>query len=266
MNIFRIIEEIEKVDPEVYNRLDSRRSAFKNFGSFGKKAALAAIPLALGSVFQKAYGQSNGMVLEVLNFALKLEYLERNFYAQGLAANGLITDAAARTAIEKIRLHEAQHVDLLIATIRSLNGTPINEPTFNFGKNFADWNTNYQTFLTLAQAFEDTGVRAYKGQAANLKSNDAVLTAALQIHSVEARHAAHIRRMRNNAGWIIGAAGNSNVPAGAAAVYAGEDNVSQGGINDVKTVGAGYSAEIATGAFDEPLTKEQVATIVSLFE
>lgn len=266
MNIFRIIEDIEKADPEVYNRLDSRRSAFKNLGSVGKKAALAAIPLALGSVFQKAYGQSNGTILEVLNFALKLEYLERNFYTQALAANGLIPTGAARTAIQKIQMHEAAHVDLLKATIQSLNGTPISEPTFNFGKNFPDWNTNYQTFLTLAQAFEDTGVRAYKGQAANLISNDTVLTAALQIHSVEARHAAHIRRMRNNAGWIVGAGENSNVPAGAQPVYAGENNVAQGGINDIKALGNGYSAEIATGAFDEPLTKEQIAEIVSLFE
>jgi rubrerythrin len=266
MNIFRIIEDIEKVDPEVYNRLDSRRSAFKSLSSIGKKTALAAIPFALGSVFQKAYGQSNGSVLEVLNFALKLEYLERNFYTQALAANGLIPDGAPKGAIQKIQMHEAAHVELLKTTIQSLNGTPIAEPTFNFGKNFPDWNTNYQTFLTLAQAFEDTGVRAYKGQAANLINNDAVLTAALQIHSVEARHAAHIRRMRNNAGWIIGDGANSNVPAGAQPVYAGEGNLAQGGINDITTLGDGYSSEIASGAFDEPLTKEQVATIVSLFE
>ncbi|WP_162054410.1 ferritin-like domain-containing protein [Pontibacter pamirensis] len=266
MNIFRIIEDIEKVDSEVYNRLDSRRNAFKNLGTFGKKATLAAIPLALGSIFQKAYGQSNGMILEVLNFALKLEYLERNFYTQALAADGLIADGAARTAIQTIQMHEAAHVDLLIATIQSLNATPISEPTFNFGKNFPDWNTNYQTFLTLAQAFEDTGVRAYKGQAANLISNDAVLTAALQIHSVEARHAAHIRRMRSNPAWIISAGESSNVPAGAQPVYAGEDNLSQGSVNDITTLGGGYSAEIATAAFDEPLTKEQVVEIVSLFE
>ncbi|WP_299761682.1 ferritin-like domain-containing protein [uncultured Pontibacter sp.] len=265
MNIFNIIKEIEKFDPEVYDRLDSRRSAFKNLRSIGKKTALAAVPLALGSVFQKAYGQSNSMVLEVLNFALKLEYLERNFYTQGLAASGLITDSAARGAFEKIRSHEAAHVDLLISTIQSLNGTPISEPTFNFGKNFQDWNTNYQTFLTLAQAFEDTGVRAYKGQAGNLINNDTVLTVALQIHSVEARHAAHVRRMRGVKGWIEGAGANSNVPDGAQPVYAGEDNVMQGGVN-VTTVGSGYSAAIATGAFDEPLTKEQVAQIVSLFE
>lgn len=266
MNIFKIIEDIEKFDPEVYGRLDSRRSAFKNLGSIGKKTALAAIPLALGSVFQKAYGQSSNMILEVLNFALKLEYLERNFYTQGLAANGLITDSAARAAFQKIQMHEAEHVTLLKTTIESLNGTPISEPTFDFGKNFPNWNTDYATFLTLAQAFEDTGVRAYKGQAGNLMSNDTILTVALQIHSVEARHAAHVRRMRGNLGWIVGDGTNSNVPAGAQPVYAGEGNLAQGGINDVKTVGAGYSAEIASGAFDEPLTKEQVAAIVSLFE
>lgn len=266
MNIFKIIEDIEKVDPEVYNRLDSRRSAFKGLGTISKKAAMAAVPFALASVFQKAYGQSNNTVLDVLNFALKLEYLERNFYTQALASSGLIPDGAPRGAIQKIQMHEAAHVDILKSTIQSLNGTPISEPTFNFGKNFPDWNTNYQTFLTLAQAFEDTGVRAYKGQAANLISNDTVLTAALQIHSVEARHAAHIRRMRNNEGWIIGAGENSNVPAGAQPVYAGEDNLAQGGINDITKLGSGYSAEIASGAFDEPLTKEQVAAIVSLFE
>lgn len=266
MNIFKIIEDIEKFDPEVYGRLDSRRKAFKNLGSIGKKTALAAIPFALGSVFQKAYGQNSSMLLEVLNFALKLEYLERNFYTQGLAANGLITDNAARSAFQKIQSHEAAHVELLKTTIQSLNGTPIAEPTFDFGKNFPNWNTDYATFLTLAQAFEDTGVRAYKGQAANLMSNDTILTVALQIHSVEARHAAHVRRMRGNPGWIIGDGVNSNVPAGAQPVYEGEGNVMQGGINDVKTVGSGYSAEIATAAFDEPLTKEQVAAIVSLFE
>jgi rubrerythrin len=266
MNIFKIIEDIEKFDPEVYGRLDSRRNAFKNLGSIGKKTALAAIPLALGSVFQKAYGQNSSMILDVLNFALKLEYLERNFYTQGLAANNLITDGAARAAIQKIRDHEAAHVDLLKATIQQLGGTPIAEPTFNFGKNFPNWNTDYATFLTLAQAFEDTGVRAYKGQAGNLMSNDTILTVALQIHSVEARHAAHIRRMRGNPGWIIGNGDNSNVPAPAQPVYEGEGNVAQGGINDIKTLGNGYSAAIATAAFDEPLSKEQVATIVSLFE
>ena len=49
--------------------------------------------------------------------------------------------------------------------------------------------------------FEDLGVAAYKGQAANLIENDAILTAALQIHSVEARHAAEVRRIGGKKSW-----------------------------------------------------------------
>jgi Ferritin-like domain len=41
---------------------------------------------------------------------------------------------------------------------------------------------------------EDTGVAAYAGQGTNILQS-AVLTAALSIHSVEARHAAWIRAL-----------------------------------------------------------------------
>ena len=41
------------------------------------------------------------------------------------------------------------------------------------GRPFADVFRNPQTFTALAQAFEDTGVRAYKGQAANLMGHNA---------------------------------------------------------------------------------------------
>jgi len=64
--------------------------------------------------------------------------------------------------------------------------------------------------LGAAQAFEDTGVGAYKEQASELKSSNAILTYALQVHSVEARHAARIRSTRLMNGyakvkpWIIG--------------------------------------------------------------
>ena len=71
---------------------------------------------------------------------------------------------------------------------------------------------DYPTFQLLAQGFEDFGVRAYKGQAPNLMASDAVLTAALRIHSVEARHASEIRRLRGQKGWIPG-----NDPAATAA-------------------------------------------------
>ena len=84
MNLYNIIEEIEKADPEVYERLDGRRDAIKKFASFSGKAALTAVPLALGSMFQKSFGQSaSSQILDVLNFALTLEYLESEFYVTG---------------------------------------------------------------------------------------------------------------------------------------------------------------------------------------
>ncbi len=49
--------------------------------------------------------------------------------------------------------------------------------------------------------FEETGVKAYKGQAGNLITSSKLLTAALRIHLVEARHAAEIRRLRGEKAW-----------------------------------------------------------------
>jgi len=57
MNLFSIVEEIEKVDPEFNDRISPRRDAIKNITSFGSKVAIAAIPFTLGSLFKKAYGQ-----------------------------------------------------------------------------------------------------------------------------------------------------------------------------------------------------------------
>lgn len=104
-----------------------------------------------------------------------------------------------------------------------------------------------------------------------------MLTAALNIHSVEARHASHIRYMRRarqaaNPGnalyvgdirpWIMGNSSNIGSPA-VQASYNGEEATMQAGVNIV-TVG-GVSADAASGAFDEILTKDQVLAIVDPF-
>ena len=47
-----------------------------------------------------------------------------------------------------------------------------------------------------------------------------ILTTALQIHSVEARHASEVRRLRGQKGWITG--NQTDVPQ-LQPVYAGED-------------------------------------------
>jgi hypothetical protein len=193
----------------------------------------------------------------VLNFALKLEYLENRFYLNGLAASGAIA-AANRTVFQQISKHESAHVAYLKT---ALGSSAIAEPTFDFTANgaFPDVFTNPATFLILSQGFEDTGVRAYKGQAGALQSQPTILQAALQIHSVEARHASEVRRIRGQKGWITGAA--TDVPA-LAATYAGEDNTTQGGV-PLSTITSNTNA--ATEAFDEPLTMAQVLAIAGQF-
>ncbi len=131
MNLYNIIEEIEKTDPEVYERLDGRRDAIKKFASFSGKAALAAVPLALGSMFQKSFGQSASMqILDVLNFALTLEYLESEFYVRGLSS-GVIASVDV-PAFQAISTHELEHVEFLRSTIVALGGTPVAKPNFDY--------------------------------------------------------------------------------------------------------------------------------------
>lgn len=268
MNLYKILTDIEKVDPEVYEKLDSRREVFKHFAGFGKKLAVAAVPLAFGSMFKKAYGQTSTGLTGILNYALTLEYLEAEFYTMAVAkapsgSANFIPSGAPIGAITTIRDHENAHVNFLKTAITAAGGTPVAKPSFDFtaGGAFADVMTNYQTFLAVAQAFEDTGVRAYKGQADKITDNN-VLTAALQIHSVEARHAAHIRRMRSQKGWITGKDGG-NMPTATQPIYNGEENVTQGTVN-VSTL-AGSSVNIGTEAFDESLDMNAVLAIVDPF-
>jgi rubrerythrin len=261
MNILNIIDTIEKVDPEIYDRLDSRRSVFGKASKFAGKVAIAAIPFAFGDMFKQAYGKTNATVTDVLNFALTLEYLEAEFYNIGVAATGLIP-ASDMAIFKQIAQHENAHVKFLKA---ALGTNAIAKPRFDFtggkgnpGGPFPDYATNYQTYLKLSQGFEDTGVRAYKGQAGNLMSAPDVLTAALQIHAVEARHASEVRRLRLQKGWITG---NQTDVTLLAPVYAGEDNTTQGGV--ALTYPSNTNA--VSEAFDEPLDMASVNNIAGLF-
>lgn len=239
-----------------------RRGAFRRLGSLAKDAAIIGLPFGAAMLSpNRAAAQSGTTTVDVLNFALTLEYLEAEYYDAGLDSNGLLS-GDVRAVVEQIAKHEAAHVEFLINTINALGGTPATRPAFDFtaGGAFADVFTNPATFLAVAQAFEDTGVRAYKGQAANLMGD--VLEAALQIHSVEARHASEIRRLRGSKGWITGAM-NTTGAAPADAVYAGEANTTHLGV-DAKTV-VTVDTDALTEAYDEPLSRDQVLAIASLF-
>lgn len=264
MKLLSLFNQFESLaERESLDRAASRREAFSALGRSLGKAAIVALPAAAFLKPTRAMAQSTGTsVVDVLNFALTLEYLEAEFYMRGLDADGLLS-GDTRTIVAQISKHEDQHVEFLRSAIGGAGGDAIDSPEFDFtaGGTFSDVFSNEATFLALAQAFEDTGVRAYKGQATNLIDNDDVLTAALQIHSVEARHASEIRRLRGSKGWITGST-NTSAPA-AAAVYAGEDNIMQLGVDATSVTQVDRDG--VTEAYDEPLSREAVLEIAGLF-
>ncbi|MEL7168825.1 MAG: ferritin-like domain-containing protein [Bacteroidota bacterium] len=246
-----------------------RRRALAQAGRLGAKALVASVPLALASVARPVFGQAMPpTVTEVLNFALVLERLEAEFYRLANAAG--VVPSTREAAFEAIAAHEAAHVRFLEGVLGS-DADPA--PTFDFTAEgrFDPFNPNdprvNPTYLVLAQVFEDTGVRAYKGQVANLFGTD-VLGAALQIHSVEARHAAFIRTLLGSEAWIAGNTNTTEIPD-FDPVYAREQNVRQ----DVRSLQlrldvpdlTSVSRSAVEAAFDEPLTMDEVQAILAPF-
>ena len=151
----------------------------------GAVYGLAAVQPFVG----QAFAQGSDGDVEILNFALTLEYLEAAFYTQGLKqVSGLSADAK-KLAIE-IRDNENEHVDALKAAVEGLGGKAVKAPGVDFGKAFA----SQDSFLKLAQTLEDTGVSAYNGAGPSIQDKK-VLASAGSIVQVEARHAAAIRSL-----------------------------------------------------------------------
>lgn len=265
MNFLNIINQLAEVDPDVMGRLDSRRSVFNSLTVASKRAALAATPALLASFFSKAYaGTTAGDPKEVFNYALTLEYLEEDFYKKMVASPFFATASAAdQAAVRQILKHESAHVSLLRTVITGINGTPRTAVTFK-AATFATL-TSFDAQLEVAQLLEDTGVRAYKGRAGDLQGIADVnitgvgmvnpLQAALQIHSVEARHAAHIRYMRGETPWISGDGDLDGQEHYKGAIP--ESNTTQSGV-DITKLGSGYSTKDAQASFDEILTVAEV--------
>ncbi len=273
MSIIKLLDDF--TSEKLTTKSTSRREMFSTLSSFGKKAAAAAVPFGLASNKMSAATMFFGHE-GPLGLALILEYLEAEFYMKALDSGVLEGGSRAEIAFMQISKHEDAHVALLKSILDDA-GEDTTSPTFDFtaGGAFDPFNENgigqetaYAQLLALAQAFEDTGVRAYKGQAPNLMSTP-YLEPALQIHSVEARHASEIRRIRGLDGWITGSMRGDGMPEATQPVYNGEENVTQGGV-DLTTLT--YADDIVgdlnaavTQAFDEPISGETATAIASLF-
>ena len=145
---------------------------------------------------------------QVVEYALTLEKLEADFYRRAIAATqgGPLAGVPdmAKTVLVAYGQDEAQHVTDLSAVLRSLGGNP-DAIAIPANPNYSailgrDPFANPTDLLLAGQYVEDLGVAAYKGQVQNLlAAGDAgktVLAGALEIHTVEARHAAGVRYLR----------------------------------------------------------------------
>lgn len=149
----------------------------------------ASLALASPVVKKANYDPLPGGDIDILNYALTLEYLERKFYRDGLAkyteAQFLEAGCEANfySNLVKIKEDEETHVEFLAG---ALADKAIPEPSFAFP------DTDARSFLALSSVLEGVGVSAYLGAAAVIVDKT-YLTAAGSILTVEARHASYIR-------------------------------------------------------------------------
>jgi hypothetical protein len=150
----------------------------------GALAAGAAYGVSAVAPFvSNAFAAAGTSDVDILNFALTLEYLESDFYLAKGKSVGL--SGQAKALAKEFGDEEAEHVAALTKAISGAGGTPVKKPMFAFPV------SDQASFLKLAYVLENTGVGAYNGAGPSLQ-NKQLLAAAGSIVQVEARHAAAI--------------------------------------------------------------------------
>jgi rubrerythrin len=185
-------QKLAEVDGLVNPELATVDVIDESGGDLSRGEVILKGALAAGAVYgtlmvspfvRSAFARKSTTDLDILNFALTLEYLESTFYEE--AKKRVKASGELKKLLPLLAADEKQHVEALAGTIKKLGGKPVSEPKFNFEYSGID------EFLKLAETFENTGVSAYNGAAPSIESKE-VLAAAGSIVQVEARHAAAI--------------------------------------------------------------------------
>jgi hypothetical protein len=265
------------------NAAVTRRDAVRAGATGVGAIALLTMPIALSATARNAMAQAGANAS--LQLVAKIEYLQAAFYSLGLTAfstGAQAFTAGESTAIQQIAKHENAHVPLIKSILGSAAPPQPAPASYDFTAGsgtktgpFPASLTTKTEFLKVAQLLEDAGVRAYKGILTSFGSDKGNLATVAGIHQVEARHAAIVRRLRNQNAWIAGAAFDAGFTGPAATpgtqasvalkvygtaapdplvVNTGEDNRVQGSI-------ANQNAE----SFDEPLASADVLAFAALF-
>ncbi len=145
--------------------------------------------------------------LEIVNYALLLEYLEEDFYKLVVDSGELRSEYQALA--QQIRGNETEHVQALESVVEQLAGVPVPRPEPKFDGVIQG---GEQSILDTAATLENLGAAAYLGQATRIQ-NTRVLESALAIHTVEARHAAALNEIAGN-GFSGGGPLSGSIPNG----------------------------------------------------
>jgi len=162
----------------------TRRKILVAGGAGATAAALGGLVAAGSQTARSAPSASQDAA--VLGFILGVERIEAGFYA-AVARTGALTGELAEF-VTVVGGHEREHVTFLEQALGS--AAPTAPP---FTADVVAVAGDPQRFVRTAAALEDAVVAAYNGQAANLRPE--TLAKAATIVSVEARHAAWIRRI-----------------------------------------------------------------------
>ena len=163
---------------------------------FVKALAAASVGAAVGgSLFtsKKAQAQIGGTQegdAGIFNFALTLEFLERDFYQMALDRG--VLSGPALGVVTNLRNHEAAHVDAITAALLGAGATPAPKPEFTFPPEAL---ASQAGVIQLASVLEPTGVGAYLGAGPMIQSPD-LLEAAGTIAGVEGDHVVAIKNLQ----------------------------------------------------------------------
>ncbi len=170
----------------------ARRDILSGGVKMGAAAGLAALVLGVGqrggTVFAQAAGNPFKSDVDVLNYALTLEFFEAELYKVLLSLGKL--QGKDLQYVTLFGMQEQAHVDAVQATVQKLGGTPVKKGTYNFGA--AGPTDTREQVLGILSTVEAVGVSAYQGASIYIQSAD-ILAAAGSIMEVEGRHTAVIR-------------------------------------------------------------------------
>ena len=186
--------------------------------------------------------------LDVLNFALNLEYLEASFYLYVTTGSGLMSadmgsgagavtggakvtfsDPNVAALANQLAADEQSHVQFVRTLITNAGSTPVAMPALNLAA--LGTVSDDASFLAMARQLETVGVSAYEGGIGYFVADIPGLAYAATIHDTEAQHEGALRQFCIAKGVTSGAVDSQDIPPTSSAVF----NTNSMGLNAIRT-------------------------------